>query len=275
MKTHYNYWSKLPFGAGRYAVAVHVASRRWLSDVKRLRAMSIKYTFHIFWKLYRAFPRSVFLLIVFGLLISQAGCFFCHSVHDSIHDADLPYREFSKSILSEHPPLCRGAYVGRTNSDGIDFSHYQFTNMLAGRASRVLDIYVARDNTNSARFVDSYQTLPVVEPVFLFPAYMAGDYTPAQYFHNYYPNENPSMYVGCSMYFCIYGDTSTKLWLLVEDQKGGQIRWSKFVAQDGLSWIIRGHTKSGLGVLRYIYAVPLDIVTFPYQAFVWFKLGYL
>jgi hypothetical protein len=206
-------------------------------------------------------------------LVSCSGCYFCYSARDALQGARAGYREFREPVLTNTLPL-RGAYVGNMETKGVAYSCYQFTNVLAGRQTRVLDLLVA--GSEQATNIISETTRPRAEsePAFLLLQPMSGDYTPAQYFRQHYPSEEPRVYNGRSMYLCVYGDSPWDLYLLRENPTTGQMAWVKTQAKDHVAWVIRSRSAYRLGHLRYLYAVPLDIVTSPFQLFVALKLSH-
>ena len=55
-------------------------------------------------------------------------------------------------------------------------------------------------------------------------------------------------------------------------KKSKEIRDQLIPADEELAWVVRRRGPYILGHLKYLYAVPLDIVTSPYQLFVMLKL---
>jgi hypothetical protein len=112
-------------------------------------------------------------------------------------------------------------------------------------------------------------------PAFLLLQGRVGNYSPEQYFSQYYPRENPRTYAGRAMYLCVYGDSLYALDLLREDPATGQLDWVRTDAKFQVAWQNRSRTGYALGHLGYyLFAVPLDIITFPYQLFVVLTLAH-
>jgi hypothetical protein len=153
------------------------------------------------------------------------------------------------------------------------YSCYQFTNVLAGQTFRVLDVLVAEDNPGTNFVTEARAPKQGKQPAFLLTRYMAGAYSPAEYFRDHYPTQNPEAFVGRSMYLCAYGDSKFDLYFLRRSPITGEAEWLKTEAQSELRWAVSSRTGYVLGHLRYVYAVPLDIVTSPDQLFVMLKLA--
>jgi hypothetical protein len=156
----------------------------------------------------------------------------------------------------------------------MPYSCYQFTNALADGHPRVLDILVAENRDGNSIIAESAKPKAQSEPAFLLLRHMAGNYTPAEYFRLNYKDEDPRAYRDRAMYLCVYGGSPRHLYLLREDPSTGQLRWLRTEAQDQIPWVIRSRSGYTFGHLRYLYAVPLDIITSPYQLYVAMKLSH-
>jgi hypothetical protein len=207
------------------------------------------------------------------VLATCNGCYYTYSARSSLERARAPYREFRQAALEGKAPFC-GRYVGTGETNGSAYSCYEFTNILAGAGSRALLVLVCEGESSTNYITETRSPREGKSPAFVFTHYMGGNYSPTQYFHDYYPTEDPNAFVNCSIYLCAYGDSRHDLYLLRTNPASGELEWVKTKAWSQLEWQVRSRKGYFWGHLRYLYAVPLDVVTSPLQLFVALKLAY-
>ena len=206
-----------------------------------------------------------------GLLL-QLGCAFTQQTHLALQDMSRPSREMRQDVLaSTNASMVQGQYTGRQESNGLEYQGYQFTNVLAGPADRVLEVLVAKATNQVCRIGETTRWVGSGRPAFLLSCQpeSAGLSDPANYFQRYYPHQDVKDYTGCSMWLSVDAPVAI---LLQADRTTGRPYWEFRPADERLVWVLRRRGAYILSHLKYVYAVPLDIVTSPYQLFVMLKL---
>jgi hypothetical protein len=211
-----------------------------------------------------------------GLLL-EMGCTFTQQTHLALQDMSRPSREVRQELLgtSTNAFVVQGHAIGGRELNGQHYSGYQFTNVLAGPPGRVLEILVAQDTNRVCRIGDTSQSAAGKNPVFLLSYYPEGGaefFHPATYFRDHYPNQDLKDYTARSMWLSL--DVPVVVVLLQAAQSTGEPYWQFRPADDKLSWMVRRRGPYILSHLKYVYAIPLDIVTSPYQIFVMLRLAH-
>ena len=192
------------------------------------------------------------------------------STRDSIRQSKMVHREFTDSFQSNEAQPLPGRLVERTDS-GV--SRYQWTNALAG-AGRVLEITLPEHSAFRAEMTECADLEEEISPAFLLTEYMGGKYTPKQYFADHYPDLNPQRFAGHALYLCPFSADPhpQDVFLLVYDDQKEDFEWVKYKAHADIPWKERSKFRYYASHLKYLYAVPLDIVTFPLQFYAYWRL---
>ena len=206
---------------------------------------------------------------LFVLLVSQSGCF-CIQTHESLQAISRPSQEFRKDFRNEsaNASVSRGICMGKRGMEGTAYMDYQFTNILAGPGARVLEILVAQDTDHDSRIGEITRPLRGGEPAFLLSQPVEPEHysSPLAYFQHHYPETDPENYLGRSIQVRV--DSPAMVYQFRKVPGGNEAEWSVSSARQDLAWVIRSRTSYGLSHLKYLFAVPLDVLTSPFQLFV-------
>jgi hypothetical protein len=196
------------------------------------------------------------LLILAAVLLLHCGCF-TTITQTYIEDSRKPSREFGEALNSTNA-IYRGVCLGVVQLTGTNYFAYEFTNVLAGSHSRVLQILVAEHGSRLSRIGETNRAPGRGEPAFLFSKHPSSEY-PLEYFRQYYPCEKPEQYVGRSLYAYPGGE----IYLLVRSPGSSVMTWEIRSAEVALGWVARSRASYVFAPLRYAGAVLLDAALLP------------
>jgi len=221
--------------------------------------------------------RAVTVSLGASLLFLQAGC--CvGTTAVSLRELRCPGQELRKEFQAEstNTILARGVYLGEIQDGRRKYSRYQFTNVLAASETRVLEILVAEDKDCECSIREAKRAENGIGPAVLFSHnidYNDGLYPLAgDYCQKYYPEQNATNDLGRAMQVFILDDGFVHV--LRRHPDTGEIVWGIRMADVDLGWVVRSRAKYCLGHLKYLYAVPLDIISSPLQPFAFWRLNY-
>ena len=181
----------------------------------------------------------------------------CGCTTTMVRDGIATYASVRKEIRSEFltnrecPAV--GSLVGQARRAGRDCFHYQFIGLLTGAGSQALHVYVplAGDRTLQAIITEA----PPVPTTNSAPAYLFfGDAT--------YPwGPKPRTSASHSMEWLIADNGQDWIRQLYIDP----LSWRQYPVSVDVAWRARSKTAMFGRDLQYVYAAPIDIVTFPFQ----------
>jgi hypothetical protein len=210
------------------------------------------------------------LLALLHLLCS--GCIITVSTHDSIRSSKMVYHEFTDSFYSDDASPIPGRLVESANP-GV--SRYQWTNALAG-SGRILEISIPEHSEFRAEIAECETMEEEESPAYLLPEYMAGKYSPEQYFEDHYPKLDPHNFAGHAVYLGTFSAEPhpQDVFLLVYDKQKDKLEWVRYKANIDIPWKERSKFGYCTSHLKYLYSVPLDIITFPLQFYILWRMAH-
>ena len=187
--------------------------------------------------------------------------------------------EFTNSLSDTGGLIVRGVYLGESEVGGRIYSRYQFAGVLAGSKPRVLEVLFAKNQEYSSQLRERKRLEEGTNAAFFFSAHIANSEevkVPTVYFTRHYPSENVTNYIGRSMNMDVRMDVDSDIdkiftiLLLRTDSKTNELVWDARDVDEHLRWVVRNRPKYGFSHLIYLYTLPLDTVTLPYQIFGYF-----
>lgn len=207
------------------------------------------------------------------------------SVYKDLQKKSDPNQEFMDPSYAHKNEIFKGIYAGTVRKQGILYDHYQFGHLLAepGKTGprRILEVLIPRKDDAKAEIVESAAPAAGDLPAFWFTRHIGKDRyatseTPSAYFMTYYPQIRPAAYRNHAVNVDLTpgfldndtpfsGDYGYVVYRLAQTPETDEMVWQPFETQVSIRWVVRNRTRFELNRLRFIYAVPFDLVTLPVQ----------
>ncbi len=210
------------------------------------------------------------LLFLFALGFCQVGCM-CMStkVSEEIKGYSQDTTEFVPS--SNGFVLYKGYRVevenNASNSFPFLFAEYHFPAVLQSGGQRILQVYIPAGTGFPARVTETTQAgKPLAEAVLVIMG-SAENRNPANYLARRFPEFEPSR-AGATVVVLSKPYTLEEMdhFLFVGTHASdGKVEWIKVPSDIHLQWQVRSRMRLFALRCKYIYTVPIDIVTFPFQ----------
>ncbi len=175
----------------------------------------------------------------------------------SVRDKNRSYanarNEVSREFHYKKKKEYAGYYTGIEKHRNADFMHYQFRNVLAGDADRILDIFVPADGSDP-------DIMPKVAESRILKPGLAEAVLYSRLSH--FTHQNGKAHV---LYMGGYGTDSLNIGYFAKTEPSYDRNLICCVRTD-IRWTERNKNPSlWKNRLRYLYSVPADIVTLPVQ----------
>lgn len=183
----------------------------------------------------------------------------CGCATGMVRSANRAYASVGNEIRAELMGNPRrpseGLYLGETQLAGKNYSHYQFPDVLIGRASQALHVYVPVTNDHKALgLITEAPLMPMSNspPAYLYLGYA---YSPWEY-----QPQPPTPGTHSVDWLSGSGGHGWIRRLGATDQD-----WTQCQATVRVAWQCRRKTTLLARDLKYLYTVPFDVVTSPVQ----------
>jgi hypothetical protein len=201
------------------------------------------------------------------------SCCTTNVIHE-IEEYSEPKNELPSNFQFESR-IYSGSYLGEIEIEGDLFLQYQFKYILAESPRRVLQVLVAKKEKTLSKIneIDISETNIQIENAYLFSYYyithddkIAKNISrTSEYFRKYYGGINLKQYFPNIININL-GTNHSSVYTLKYDRSSGFYYWCENESVNKIKWHSRSQTEVGLMRLKYLYSVPIDILTFPIQA---------
>ncbi len=171
----------------------------------------------------------------------------------SVRDKNRSYTDAGNEVSREfYNKEYAGYYTGIEKHRNADFMHYQFRNVLAGDADRILDIFVPADGSDP-------DIMPKVAESRVLKSGLAGAVLYSRL--SDFTHQDGKAHV---LYLGGYGTDNLNVGYFTKTEPYD--RNLRCCVKTGLRWTERNKNPSlWKNRLRYLYSVPADIITLPVQ----------
>lgn len=196
------------------------------------------------------------------LLVCSSGCM-SSSLHDRITHESHTRREFADFGLE--PRTYAGTLKGTTEVGGLPFLEYVFTGPLVENGNRSLVIHVPQDGQGRAIMSEGKSKSLLSTNVTLVLSSTSPHFR-GSWISEHYPNANaPSTVLFLNDASLDFGNGRWSLFTRETDSLHHWSGWLDVPIDDQVSWQVRDSKRLRNLRLRYLYTVPIDIVTAPLQ----------
>lgn len=192
--------------------------------------------------------------------------FFCGCATTSLQKNIEDYSEVRNEFINNGcgAGFIKGLYSGIIQIGGIQYHQYQFSDILAespGTQNRLLEILSPVQGSEKVLIHSSYKKQKEISPAYLmcYEQVVHSRQMIAEFDKNDMSNAVHTMFIEVlASEVMVY-----RVWSLNRDT--GEAMRTQVSSDTQIDWHIRNRTKYLLMHGGYIFSIPLDIVSFPYQ----------